>query len=91
MVTIPNRLIGDWYLDFEITAGFQNLLKWLVLKALKKKINLFFYIAERLTKKNKKMEILIVAIVTSCISIYGTVTLKRFYFLLGYFLFQFLP
>ena len=36
------------------------------------------------------MEILIVAIVISCISIYGTVTLKRFYFLLGYFLFSIL-
>lgn len=36
------------------------------------------------------MEILIVAIVISCISIYGTITLKRFYFMLGYFLFSIL-
>jgi hypothetical protein len=36
------------------------------------------------------MEILIVAILISSISIYGTITLKRFYFLLGYFLFSLL-
>lgn len=36
------------------------------------------------------MEILIVAIIISCISIYGTIKLKRFYFLLGYFLFSIL-
>jgi len=36
------------------------------------------------------MEILIVAIVISCISIYGTIKLKRFYFMLGYFLFSIL-
>jgi uncharacterized membrane protein len=36
------------------------------------------------------MEILIVAIVISAISIYGAVMLKRLYFLLGYFLFSIL-
>ena len=36
------------------------------------------------------MEILIVAIVISAISIYGAVMLKRLYFLLGYFLFSLL-
>lgn len=36
------------------------------------------------------MEILIVAILISSISIYGAITLKRFYFLLGYFLFSLL-
>ena len=36
------------------------------------------------------MEILIVAIIISCISIYGTIKLKRFYFMLGYFLFSIL-
>ena len=36
------------------------------------------------------MEILIVAILISSISIYGTITLKRFYFMLGYFLFSLL-
>ena len=36
------------------------------------------------------MEILIVAIIISCISIYGTIMLKRFYFMLGYFLFSIL-
>jgi uncharacterized membrane protein len=36
------------------------------------------------------MEILIVAILISSISIYGVITLKRFYFLLGYFLFSLL-
>jgi hypothetical protein len=36
------------------------------------------------------MEILIVAIIISCISIYGTIRLKRFYFMLGYFLFSIL-
>lgn len=36
------------------------------------------------------MEILIVAILISSISIYGTIKLKRFYFLLGYFLFSIL-
>lgn len=36
------------------------------------------------------MEILIVAIIISAISIYGAVMLKRFYFLLGYFLFSLL-
>ena len=36
------------------------------------------------------MEILIVAILISSVSIYGTITLKRFYFLLGYFLFSLL-
>ena len=36
------------------------------------------------------MEILIVAIVISAISIYGSVMLKRLYFLLGYFLFSLL-
>ncbi len=34
------------------------------------------------------MEILIVAILISSISIYGTIILKRLYFLLGYFLFS---
>lgn len=36
------------------------------------------------------MEILIIAILISAISIYGAITLKRFYFLLGYFLFSLL-
>ena len=36
------------------------------------------------------MEILIVAIVISAISIYGAIMLKRLYFLLGYFLFSIL-
>ena len=36
------------------------------------------------------MEILIIAILISSISIYGTITLKRFYFMLGYFLFSLL-
>ena len=36
------------------------------------------------------MEILIVAIIISAISIYGAVMLKRLYFLLGYFLFSLL-
>ena len=36
------------------------------------------------------MEILIIAIIISCISIYGTIKLKRFYFMLGYFLFSIL-
>ena len=36
------------------------------------------------------MEILIIAILISSISIYGTITLKRFYFMLGYFLFSIL-
>src|SRR6056300_436310 len=36
------------------------------------------------------MEILIVAIIISTISIYGAVMLKRLYFLLGYFLFSIL-
>lgn len=36
------------------------------------------------------MEILIFAILISSVSIYGTITLKRFYFLLGYFLFSLL-
>ena len=36
------------------------------------------------------MAILIVAILISSISIYGAITLKRFYFLLGYFLFSLL-
>ena len=36
------------------------------------------------------MEILIVAILISSISIYGAITLKRFYFLLGYFIFSLL-
>ena len=36
------------------------------------------------------MEILIVSILISSISIYGAITLKRFYFLLGYFLFSLL-
>ncbi len=36
------------------------------------------------------MEILIIAILISAISIYGAVMLKRFYFLLGYFLFSLL-
>jgi hypothetical protein len=36
------------------------------------------------------MEILIVAIIISCISIYGAIKLKRFYFMLGYFLFSIL-
>ena len=36
------------------------------------------------------MEILTVAIIISCISIYGTIKLKRFYFMLGYFLFSIL-
>ncbi len=36
------------------------------------------------------MEILIVAILISSISIYGTITLKRFYYMLGYFLFSLL-
>lgn len=36
------------------------------------------------------MGILIVAILISSISIYGAITLKRFYFLLGYFLFSLL-
>lgn len=36
------------------------------------------------------MEILIVAIVISSISIYGTIMLKRLYFMLGYFLFSLL-
>lgn len=36
------------------------------------------------------METLIVAIIISCISIYGTIRLKRFYFMLGYFLFSIL-
>jgi hypothetical protein len=36
------------------------------------------------------MEILIVAILISSISIYGAITITRFYFLLGYFLFSLL-
>ena len=36
------------------------------------------------------METLIVAIIISCISIYGTIKHKRFYFMLGYFLFSIL-
>ena len=36
------------------------------------------------------MEILIVAVLISSISIYGTIKLKRFYFMLGYFLFSIL-
>ena len=36
------------------------------------------------------MEILIVAILITSISIYGTIKLKRFYFMLGYFLFSIL-
>ena len=36
------------------------------------------------------MEIFIVSILISSISIYGAITLKRFYFLLGYFLFSLL-
>ena len=36
------------------------------------------------------MEVLIIAIIISCISIYGTIKLKRFYFMLGYFLFSIL-
>jgi len=36
------------------------------------------------------MELLIIAIVISAISIYGAVMLKRLYFLLGYFLFSLL-
>ena len=40
--------------------------------------------------KSIKMEILVVAILISSISIYGTIKLKRFYFMLGYFLFSIL-
>ena len=36
------------------------------------------------------MELLIIAIIISSISIYGTIVLKRFYFILGYFLFSIL-
>ena len=36
------------------------------------------------------MEILVVAVLISSISIYGTIKLKRFYFMLGYFLFSIL-
>ena len=36
------------------------------------------------------MEILIIAILISVITIYGAITMKRFYFLLGYFLFSLL-
>ena len=36
------------------------------------------------------MELLVVAVLISSISIYGTIKLKRFYFMLGYFLFSIL-
>ena len=55
-------------------------------------INPILYILLRsiINHKSKTMEILIVAILISSISIYGAITLKRFYFMLGYFLFSLL-